>query len=32
MEFISGTDKRQYFTGCLDDVIDENDPVRFIDA
>ena len=32
MEFISGTDRRQYSMVCLDDAIDENNPVRFIDA
>lgn len=32
MEFITGTDRMQYTMGCLDDAIDENNPVRFIDA
>lgn len=32
MEFMSGTDRWQYSMGCLDDAIDENNPVRFIDA
>lgn len=32
MEFISGTDRRQYTMCCLNDVIDENNPVRFIDV
>ena len=32
MEFISGMNRWQYFTGCLDDSVDESNPVRFIDA
>ncbi len=32
MEFISGKERGQYYMGCLDDSIDENNPVRFVDA
>lgn len=34
MEFIAGLDRAQYtcYMGCLDDVVSENNPVRFIDA
>ena len=32
MEFITGKDRGQYYMGCLEDSIDENNPVRFVDA
>lgn len=32
MNFISGINREQYFVGCINDTIDENNPVRFIDA
>ena len=32
MEFITGRERGQYYIGCLEDSIDENNPVRFVDA
>lgn len=34
MEFIAGLDRAQYtcYMGCLDDIVSDNNPVRFIDA
>lgn len=32
MNFILGESRNQYYMGCLNDMIDENNPVRFIDT
>ena len=32
MEYISGTDRSQCCVSSLEDMIDENNPARFIDA
>jgi transposase len=34
MDYISGFDRNQMtcFMGCMDELIDEDNPVRFIDA
>ena len=32
MDYISGKNQEQYYMGCLEDSIEENNPVRFVDA
>lgn len=32
MDYISGKNREQYYMGCLEDSIEENNPVRFVDA